>query len=187
MNPFLDGEADAYAKRNAGLHAIEPWFLALLETIKFKTVVDMGGGDGWRSYRIVMHIPEVVHAVSVDAASGSSWDTGRIAKVANQDVETYDIPECDLCMFNYVLHWLPRADEVLDRAMRVAKHILINDFYPSAPLDVPYAHREGIVTRKRRYGERIAAAGWKLHAAVSYHYHQDIDAEWCRCEIWSKP
>jgi hypothetical protein len=187
MNPFVAGEADAYAKRNAGHSVVEPWFLGLLQTISFRSVLDMGGGDGQRVDAIRHGIAGVTRLTSVDAKSGESFDSDDLQMIYGQDVEQYVGPDVDLTMFCYCLHWLPHPYEMLDRAMQASRHVLINDFYPSHPIDVPYAHRPGIVTQKRRYGLHLAEAGWKLHAAVKYRYKGEPDGEWCRAEIWSKP
>ena len=187
MNQFVAGEADAYAKRNAGKFCIEPWFLGLLQTITFRSVADLGGGDGERIDAIRHGIPGIKRAVSVDAKSGASWDGGDMALLYNQNVEGWNGEDIDLVILSYVLHWLPNAYRTLEQNMTWAKWICINEFYPSHPIDVPYAHRPGIVTQKRRYGLHLAEAGWKLHAAVKYRYHNEPDGEWCACQIWSKP
>ena len=187
MNAFINGEADAYAKRNAGHNPVEPWFTGLLETIDFRTLIDMGGGDGARASEVLYRLPGVSWTISVDARAGESYVGDGLQMVYGQDVETYDIPICDLVMFNYVLHWLPSAEQVLERAMKVSKYILINDFAPPYAIDVPYAHCEGVVTRKRRYGMYCAEAGWVRHIAVKYRYHNEPDGETCCAEIWRKP
>jgi len=186
MNAFIDGEADAYAKRNARGPEIEPWFKGLLQTIDFHSVVDLGCGVA--EHRLVVaHSVSGCRTLGVEAASGEDHVTPRQTMLFGRDIETFDIPECDLVMFSYILHWLPEAHEVLQRAMKVSKYILINDFFPDDPIDNPYAHCEGVVTRKRRYGMYCADAGWVRHIAVSYRYHNNPDDEPCQCEIWRKP
>jgi len=187
MNAFINGEADAYAKRNAGHNPVEPWFIGLLKTVEFTSAVDMGGKDGERAGAILYDIPDVSWMISVDAKTGESLVTPGLEMIYGQDAETYEIPKCDLVMFSYILHWLPEAHKVLARAMKASKYILINDFFPEAPIDNPYAHCEGVVTRKRRYGMHCAEAGWVRHIAVKYRYHNEPDGEPCQCEIWRKP
>ena len=187
MNAFVNGEADAYAKRNAGRFCIEPWFLGMLQTIQFRSVIDMGGGDGERVDAIRHGIPGIRRAVSVDAKHGQSFDAGELAMVYDCNVEGYNGENVDLIIFSYVLHWMPNAERTLLQRMSDAQYILINDFYPPYAIDNPYAHCEGVITRKRRYGLICAEAGWIRHIAMEYRYHNEADGEACCCEIWRKP
>lgn len=185
MNPFITGEADAYAKRNRNKETIEPWFIGLLQTIQFKSVVDLGCGDGSRT--VAASPLGSIKTIGVEAASGNTDMDPYHTWIYGQDIETYDIPTCDLVMFSYILHWLPRANEVIERAMQKAKYILVNDFYPPYAIDTPYVHCEGVMTRKRRYGTICAEAGWVRHIDVRYPYKHEIGGESCACQIWRKP
>lgn len=184
MNAFINGEADAYAKRNAGHSSVEPWFVGMVLAADPRSIVDLGCGDAERLLHLRSHC---IDCLGVDARSGANIHRPGLHLIYGQDVETYEIPACDMVSFNYVLHWLEKADEVIERAMKASKHLLIHDFFPAVPIDVAYAHAPGIVTRKRQYGTRCKAAGWELHSVMRYHYHNNPAAEWCSAEIWRKP
>ncbi|MCG3770469.1 MAG: hypothetical protein JW384_01619 [Nitrosomonadaceae bacterium] len=197
MNAFINGEADAYAKRNPCGANVEPWFSGLVATIRARNIVEVGCGTGSRLFDIWGNaggneedsIANEFTLLGVDAVSYNdnySW-APQIKLLSGINAETWEIPPCDLAMFCYILHWLPSAEQVIERAMKSAKYILINDFYPPYAIDVPYAHCEGVTTRKRRYGMYCAEAGWVRHIAVKYRYHNEPDGETCCAEIWRKP
>jgi SAM-dependent methyltransferase len=182
---FLLGEADAYFHRNAQQNAHEhaaalqdpchdPIIRALIE-IKPQRILEVGASNGWRLdvARQLWHTK--AHGIDPSRAAVADGNT-RYPSIALQVGTADALPAAlfDCVVFGFCLYLCDRPDlfriaAEADRVLAGGGHLVVYDFFPTAPHCNPYVHRPGIFSYKMDY-----AALWRWHPSYSVWRHEVI-------------
>lgn len=193
---FIQSEADAYYERNVGAydtyninHDIVAKAIKWSARTPPRSIADLGCASGERLSALVdryMCIGSGIDASSKaiqKAKDREQWKVGSVSWHA-MDWTRPVFADFDVVITSYVWHWVGR--EVLMRAMWATDSavangglLVINDFYPDAPLDVPYKHAPGITTYKRRYPDMFLATGLYEKVIHVPHDHHGGEPEAC--------
>lgn len=180
---WLTGEGDAYFQRNKDCsHTHDPVEALLPWLPKSKVLVELGCGDGWRSpflssladwyIGIDASQQAINHAIDHYSANGVTFQVA--------DAQNYQVPSgTTLVILSYVLHWLPNPEALIQKLCREVPYLLINEFAPDVPKDVPYIHREGLTTKKRPWRQMVPGS-----QVVSLEYSYPGSNERCACTLF---
>ncbi len=184
VEPFTAADGDAYYARNkAALEtAVErDWALRLIKRngLQPRFVFEVGCANGWRLAEIQRRHQSICTGMDI------SWEA--IAAGHRQWTELILVPAsiCDrfvgracfnLVICSFVLHWVARdrldaAIHNIDTALKPGGHLVLQDFDPPEPVDVPYHHRPGVFTYKRDYAALFLALGY--HVVDSRHWNHE--------------
>ncbi|HEX5128047.1 MAG TPA: class I SAM-dependent methyltransferase [Rhodocyclaceae bacterium] len=174
---FLDGEGDAWFRRNAeALSKPErpDWVLDMLAMLgaraEISTVCEVGCADGWRLARIAMPLPQVSQRAGFDASAEAIANGKRRYKGLDLRVGSVTAPpftqRFDLVIVSFVLHWIDRAELVhaiaaIDGLVAPGGWLAIADFLPERPCKRRYHHRDDIMlyTFKQDYAQAFTGLG----------------------------
>jgi SAM-dependent methyltransferase len=174
---FLDGEADAWMRRNsASLSAASPDdpILAALGELTLNergALLDVGGASGRIAAGFLRDHPE--WSVRVVEPSGEAIAAGRKlfegvmfdqGSITNPLPAPSDGTHYDVVVISGVLCWveralLSRAIANSDAALSDGGLLVIADFDPPAPRANPYHHAPGIFTYKQDYAQSFLSLG----------------------------
>lgn len=179
---FLEGEADAYFRRNklseerrALASEVDPALrLAFGLNPSPKSVLEAGCGDAWRLGVLARRWKATFvglepSAEAIEDARGRHPDF-RLIRGTLAEIQA-DGP-FDLVIVSFVLHWVSRSTLLrslseLDRVTAPGGHLLIADFLPDAPVSVPYHHlpHGTAFTYKADYSAMMESTG--LYARIT--------------------
>ncbi len=206
---FLAGEADAYYQRNQDAYRgytieddvvaevlrreVSPDAQAAKDPVDRLMLIDLGCASGERLSGLCRRYAAL--GVGIDASTAAiqaardrdpaqSWWVGDWSK-GIQGVSA--LRGAAIVITSYVWHWMDRsriirAMDAVNDCVRPGGYLVINDFYPDQPIDVPYVHTAGVTTFKRRYEELFLATGTYRRAQQQvYPYHGA--GETCSCML----
>lgn len=178
---FSPSDADAWYRRNvAHLErydvAADPVWQALRAAgvVKAADVLDVGCSLATRCAAVAALLG--ARPIGIDAsreaidACRARWPDGRWQERAWPGLSDAHLPCADVVVVSFCLHWVARRDLMLalyqlDEALVDGGTLVINDFWPAAEVDVPFRHRAGVWTYKRRYPAMLVATGLYEEAA----------------------
>lgn len=182
---FVESEGDAWFRRNAAAlsnHRPEtdlPMRLIDMYDLKPKRVLEIGASNGYR-VSWIQHRYQC-YAAAVDASKAAIEDGERWYEFVEYYHGTADNTGIgnktfDLVIVNYVLHWVGRdkllsAIAEIDRLTAPGGYVLLGDFFPNVPMDVPYHHKHGLMTYKRDYAAMLRASGLYQSVALITNAH----------------
>lgn len=155
-----------------------------------QTVIELGASNGWRLDGLRRLAPD--HRYIAVELSPEAVQAGRSAYPEIQFLEASvaAVPRPDACadlvIISFVLHWIDREELPLvvaeaDRVLRPGGALVVADFWPAEPVDVPYHHRAGVWTFKRDYSLEWTAGGtYGLESTTPFSHPGDNE----RCAVW---
>lgn len=173
---FTPQDGDAWFARNRARlkaqlkDAVEcDWPLRLIERngLRPHTVIEFGCANGWRLSRIWRRVSGSV-MIGIDISLAAIRDGQHCwpdLLLVHDTISTPLLTSGDLVIVSFVLHWIAR-DQLLtvlsniDRSVDPGGYLLLQDFDPPKPVDVPYHHRPGVWTYKRDYSIPFLMAGY---------------------------
>jgi SAM-dependent methyltransferase len=190
---FLEGEADAYARRNPGVVAApaDDPVLVALSTVGLPAtgaLIDVGGAAGRLAAGFLRDRPE--WSVRVVEPSGVAIEQGRRlfpGVVFDQGTITRTLPAgprsggYDVVVVCGVLCWVDRgllshAVAHTDAVVADGGLLVVSDFDAPFPRANPYAHRDGLFTYKQDYAACYLALGiYHLEYRLSFDHGSRAD------------
>jgi trans-aconitate methyltransferase len=197
---FLSSEADRYFRRNATHNAaydvhqdrLATMIAALPWDEAPASIADLGCSSGER-------LSALCGRYGIQGANGMGIDASEAAIEAARERDP-DLFWChadwtvrqevevgyDAVITSFAWHWIDRK-ALLDAMATAHRHVnpggylIINDFDSTA--DVPYAHREGVMTYKRSYPRMFLATGlYEIASFDRYDYPGTIGfTDPCSC------
>lgn len=181
---FDTNDADAWYIRNAAAltaarcdddpvtRAIED---AGILTGDARRVCELGASNGWRLAGLSQRYPDHAYTAmdlspKAVAAGQEAWP--HLCYSANGLEATGAVDGAfNVAIVSYVLHWidrdaLPTVVREIDRILTGGGVLVLADFWPTEPIDVPFKHRPGLWTYKRDY--RTLFKGWPTTREAQY-------------------
>lgn len=195
---WTQADGDAYHARNAcAQHNWDP-VLPVFQTLPQQIhILEIGCGNGWRKY--LQFTPVAYTGIDTSTAAlqeAREWwylnrrygrDAAHFEHGNAEELLSCGMSEYDLLVASYALHWLDNPETFMSRvAESGVRHVIINDFDPVGPIDVPYAHRQGLLTKKRPWPKTMTGLGYEALVDLSYRYNLETDGEPCRCTLWRR-
>ena len=181
---FRTGEGDAWFRRNRKYFetaaATDVPLRMLADGIPHldsdSTVFEVGCASGWRLAEIQRRWDCDCYGIDVSAEAiedGQRRWPGLNLAVASATGAGSRTPRADLVIVYFVMHWVDRREVLpslaaIDRA--VGEFLLIGDFCPDAPTEVPYRHKEGLVTYKSDYTIPFLMAGYRKVREIVFNH-----------------
>ena len=170
---FSEGEGDAWFQRNRErLLAFDPQRdmplrLLRIYDAKPRRALELGAANGARLAALRDEFGSEVVGTELSAAAIADARERFGLELLDQAAESLSVSGTfDLVLLQFVLHWVSREglDEAVrrvDAALEPGGLLLIGDFYPERPKDVPYHHRDDVqlYTHKRNYSKPFVALG----------------------------
>jgi SAM-dependent methyltransferase len=179
---FLDREGDSYFERNVKkldekhaevlLHPERDPVLKELVRLRPKRILEVGCANGWRldaAYQLWG-----ADCIGIDPSAAAVSD--GIARFPHLNLAggTADQLPCvrvDCVVFGFCLYLCDTSDlfhiaAEADRILNRHGYLVIYDFYPPAPHSNPYAHRQGLFSRKMDYSKL-----WSWHPSYMQFSH----------------
>lgn len=162
-NVFLDGEGDAWFKRNiselSDYSSEDDFLFPLLDQLPIDSgsstsILEVGCGQGFRLHEI--SITKSWKAFGIDPskeAVASATRLGLDVKLGTANYLEYPSRSFDIVVFGFCLYLCDRDDlfQIAQEAHRVLKDsgwLLILDFWSDAPRQNPYSHNSMIKSYK---------------------------------------
>lgn len=180
-DPWID-EGNAYHTRNA--HAIRPDPDPVRQVLPWapscSRIVDVGCHNGWRSPFLSRTAPYLGLDVSDEAIRDAQvrYPDRDFRVCRAQDFEYFS---GDGVVLSYVLHWMPDPEAFLIPLLSKVSWVIVDEFAPDLPRDVPYIHRDDIVTKKRPW---LSLVPYPPAGVFSYRYQGSPQGESCMAAIW---
>ena len=170
---FAEGEADAwYERTREHLEPFQPERDLALRMLRFygvrpKRVLGIGVANGARLAALRDETGAEVVGIELSQRAAHDARERYGLELLPEAVEDLSVEGTfDLVLAHFVLHWVSREglDEAvkrMDARLAPGGLLLIGDFYPDRPKDVPYHHRTDIelFTHKRNYSKPFVALG----------------------------
>lgn len=181
---FDTKDADAWYTRNAAVLTAarcdtDPVTATIAEsgilTGEPRRVCEVGASNGWRLAGLSTRYPQHAYTAmdlspKAIAAGQTAWP--HLCYAANGLVATGAVDGAfNVVIVSFVLHWmardaLPGVVREVDRILTGGGMLVLADFWPTVPVDVPFKHRAGLWTYKRDY--RMLFSGWALTREAQY-------------------
>jgi len=183
---FVQSEGDAWFERNrAALERFDPERDLVLRLIDLynlapRRVLEIGASSGARLASVAERHGAMVVGVEPSAAAVAFGRTRFPAvRFVRGRADAIGLgPPFDLVIVHYVLHWIDRTALLrsvaeIDRLVADGGCLIIGDFHPAHPTQVPYHHLPGadVFTFKQDYGAIFAASAlYHVVAALQNEY-----------------
>lgn len=141
------------------------------------TVCELGASNGWRLAGLSERYPDhryIAVDLSADAVRAGAATYPHIQFLGASALQV-PLPDAsvDRLILSYVMHWIDRdaVDRVVHevhRLLRPGGHLILSDFWPDQPIQVPYHHRSGVWTYKQDYRELWKALGYTTADVAAY-------------------
>jgi SAM-dependent methyltransferase len=192
---FLTGEADQWFVRNRD--ALEradrfDWPLHILDGLEgrdgISSFLELGCSNGWRLARLRERFGEGKRYVGVDPSAEA---VGKGMEM-HPGIELHrgvlaDVPlkgKFPFVLVHYVLHWVERSTLMrslaeIDRLVADGGYLLVGDFLPDYPQQVPYHHLPGqeVFTYKQDYAGVFRSLGLYSEILRVTHGHGRNDGD----------
>ncbi len=186
---FADGEGNAWFERNRErILAFDPASDMPLRMLRIydakpRRALAIGASNGARLAALRDEFGCEVVGTDLSSAAVADGRERYGVDLREQAAEALDIEGTfDLVTLQFVLCWVSR--EGLDEAVRRADAalepgglLLIGDFYPERPKDVPYHHRTDVqlYTHKRNYSKPFVALGHYQRIGFLSGSHSELE------------
>lgn len=158
------------------------------------TVCELGASNGWRLAGLRERYPDHRY-IAVDL-SAEAVLAGEAAypHIRFLGASAHQVPlpgaSVDRLIISYVMHWIDRdvVGAVVSEVHRLLKpggHLILSDFWPDEPTQVPYHHRPGVWTFKQDYSALWRAIGGYTTVDVAA-YPDGATSERCMVAVLGK-
>ncbi|KKN82070.1 hypothetical protein LCGC14_0313370 [marine sediment metagenome] len=183
---FRNGEGDAWFHRNkAALDRAEADDMPLrllaegIPPLDHRsTVFEIGCANGWRLRKLYQRYGCHGYGIDVSKAAiqdGYQWPVSLLSIAPASDALHFAPHNIDLTIVYFVFHWIDRVEmmaslESIDSCVPNRGFLLIGDFLPEIPTEVPYHHQEGLFTFKADYISPFLAAGYRIRKEIIFNH-----------------
>ena len=170
---FLQGEGDQWFLRNREkLTQFSPerdvaMGLLCKHALRPKRVLEIGAANGYRLAAWANRFPcDVKGSDASPMAVADGRERYGIELLCQAAEDFRGLGECDLMLLHFILHWVDRdrleqLTAEVSQAVVPGGNLLVADFAPDSPVDVPYHHLPPgtATTFKRDYGAHFVRTG----------------------------